>query len=217
MKTGDDASAAGSRSNGLRQDAAATPLKLWPWLLAVTVPLYILDQVTKFWVVDRFVPPWRDAPVDQKIIEVIPGFLNWVRVHNQGVAWGMGNGTEWAPLVFPVISLAAFILIAVGLKKRFFVGKVGMLAVALLLTGIIGNLTDRLVQGSLLDEMQGAPLWERLKAGYVVDFIDVTIPVIGYRWPSFNVADSCICIAAVLLFLSGMKAEKEAAKRKAEA
>jgi len=184
-------------------------MRLWPWLLGVSLPLYALDQATKFWVISRFSDPpegWnvtQDAP-----IEVIPGFLNWVRVHNQGVAFGMGNGTEWAPLVFPFISLTAFVLIALGLRKGFFVGKTGVLAVALLLTGIVGNLTDRLVQGSLLDHLEGAPLWERLKAGYVVDFIDVTVPFTnGYHWPSFNVADSCICIAATLLFLSGWRKE----------
>lgn len=180
-----------------------------PWLLGLTLPLYILDQMTKFWVVDRFVPPWIDAPRDQKIIEVIPEYFNLVRVHNQGVAFGMGNGTEWAPLVFPFISLTAFVLIGLGLRKNFFIGKLGLLAVSLLLCGIIGNLTDRLVQGWRLEEMVGASAWEKFKAGYVVDFLDFTIPFINYRWPSFNVADSCICVAAVILFISGWKEERK--------
>ncbi|MBB5352760.1 signal peptidase II [Haloferula luteola] len=199
--------------------ASVSKPRVWPWLLAVTVPLYILDQVTKFWVVDHFSDPPFDvtgvvkynSSADPPIV-VIDGFFNLVRVHNQGVAWGMGNGSDWAPLVFPFISLAAFILITVGLKKNFFVGKVGMLAVSLLATGILGNLTDRLIQGSRLERMQGAPLWERLKEGYVVDFLDFRIPVIQYHWPSFNVADSCICVAAVLLFLSGLKADQMARK-----
>ena len=62
--------------------------------------------------------------------------------------------------------------------------------------------------------MEGAPLWERLKAGYVVDFLDFTIPVVNYQWPSFNVADSCICIAAVLLFFTGLRADMKAAEVK---
>ena len=184
-----------------------------PWLLGVTLPLYILDQITKFWVVDRFVAPWVQAPKDEKMIEVIDGYFNLVRVHNQGVAFGMGNGTEWAPLVFPFISLTAFVLIGLGLKKSFFVGKLGLLAVSLLLCGIIGNLTDRLVQGWRLEELADASTWEKFKAGYVVDFLDFTIPLINYRWPSFNVADSCICVAAVILFVSGWKEES---KKKAE-
>ncbi|MEM9235964.1 MAG: signal peptidase II, partial [Verrucomicrobiota bacterium] len=151
-----------------------------------------------------------------KPIEVIEGFFRLTRVHNQGVAFGMGNGTDWAPLVFPFISLTAFVLIGLGLKKNFFYGRLGKLSVALLLCGIIGNLTDRLIQGSLLERMEGASLWERLKAGYVVDFLDVTIPVINYNWPVFNVADSCICVAAVLLFISGWREEKAKASRTEE-
>lgn len=190
-------------------------MKLWPWLVGVTLPLYVLDQWTKWWITERFSdpPPGLNYTPNQHI-EVIPGFLNWVRVHNQGVAFGMGNGTDWAPLVFPFISLAAFTLITLGVKKGFFTGKIGFLAVALLACGICGNLTDRLIQGSRLDHMEGAPLWERLKAGYVVDFIDVKLPLYDRivpsshgHWPSFNVADSCICIAAGLLFIAGMKSD----------
>jgi len=184
--------------------------RILPWILGLTVPLYLLDQLTKFWVIRRFSEPEPGFNFSgEPPIVVIDGFLNWVRVHNQGVAFGMGNGTEWAPLVFPLISLLAFVLIGIGLRTDFFYGRVGRAAVALLLAGIVGNLTDRLVQGHLLARMEGASWWERFKAGYVVDFIDVTIPLIDYRWPSFNVADSCICIAAVLILVSGWKAERE--------
>jgi signal peptidase II len=197
-------------------DINSAKLRLWPWLLGLTLPLYVLDQVTKFWVTATFAdPPEGMNYTPDHVIEVIPGFLNWVRVHNQGVAFGMGNGTEWAPLFFPFVSIIAFTLITIGVRKNFFVGRAGMIAVALLLTGITGNLTDRLIQGSLLDHMEGAPLWERLKAGYVVDFIDVIVPFTnGWHWPSFNVADSCICIAATLMFFSGMREEARIAKEK---
>jgi signal peptidase II len=179
-------------------------------LLAVTLPLYLLDQWTKFWTIGRFAEPdlmsnpfaTPDPPVT-----VIEGYFYFTRVHNQGVAFGFGNGSDWAPVVFLIVPLVALALITLGLKKDFFVGKWGMVSVGLLLAGILGNLTDRLVQGSLLSHMEGAPLWERLKAGYVVDFIDITIPLVNYRWPCFNVADSCICVAAVLMFFTGLKAD----------
>jgi signal peptidase II len=191
-----------------------------PWLLGITLPLYILDQWTKFWTIGRFSDPLPNpskpgeyfSGTSDEPIQVIEGFFRITRVHNQGVAFGMGNGTEWAPLVFPFISLTAFVLIFLGLRKDFFVGKLGLLAVALLLCGIIGNLTDRLIQGGLLERMEGAGAWEKLKEGYVVDFIDVTIPLINYNWPVFNVADSCICVAAVILFISGWKEENTKAK-----
>lgn len=194
-------------------EAAAAPAKkewgIVPILLVITLPLYILDQITKFWVVDRFPPPWVDH--EDKIV-VIENYFNLVRVHNQGVAFGFGNGSDWAPVVFLIVPLIALTLITIGWRKNFFVGNWGKVAVGLLLCGILGNLTDRLVQGSLLEEMKGAPFWERLKAGYVVDFLDFTIPVFDYRWPSFNVADSCICIAAALLFFTGLKADMKQAK-----
>jgi signal peptidase II len=55
----------------------------------------------------------------------------------------------------------------------------------LLIAGIIGNITDR------------------LRLGHVVDFLDFQLA--GYHWPSFNVADSCICVAAGLFLLSSFQ------------
>jgi signal peptidase II len=186
-------------------------------LLLVTLPLYVLDQWSKFWIVGRFEEPdpfSRNANSTPEMpIEVIDGFFNITRVHNQGVAFGFGNGSAWAPIVFLIVPIIALVLITLGVKKNFFVGNWGKVAVALLLSGIFGNLTDRLVQGSKLSHMAGQPFWERLKAGYVVDFLDFTIPVVNYPWPCFNVADSCIFVAAFLLFFTGMKADMQAAKK----
>ncbi len=177
-------------------------------LLFLTLPLYILDQITKFWTIGRFEPPWVDPGAH---IVVVEGVFNLVRVHNQGVAFGFGNGTAWAPVVFLIVPLVALVLIRVFWKKGLFKHPLSTLAVALLLCGIFGNLTDRLVQGFLLEEFKTGSFWQRLSEGYVVDFIDITIPLINYRWPAFNVADSCICVAATLLFIGGLR--EEAAER----
>lgn len=212
-------------SSGVRPLSTAST-KEWALskvLLLVTLPLYILDQWSKFWIVDRFSEPDiysnpRNNVTGDNPIVVVEGFFNITRVHNQGVAFGFGNGSDWAPIVFLVVPLVALCLITLGVKKKFFVGNGGKIAVALLLCGIFGNLTDRLIQGSRLSYMEGAPFWERLKAGYVVDFLDFTIPVVNYPWPAFNVADSCICIAAALLFITGLRADmKAAAEKKAKA
>lgn len=176
-------------------------------LLFLTLPLYVLDQWSKFWIVARFPEPEPGRFSSGVEDPVIDGFFNLVRVHNQGVAFGFGNGSDWAPIVFLAVPFIALVLITLGLKKDFFIGNWGKVAVGLLLCGIFGNLTDRLIQGSRLSYMEGAPLWERLKAGYVVDFLDFTIPLVNYRWPSFNVADSCIFVAAFVLFFTGLKAD----------
>lgn len=196
---------------------ATTSPTLTKLLLWVSLPLYLLDQVTKFWTVGRFVPPWADRhglETSAYQIEVIAGWFHLVRIHNQGVAFGFGNGTSWAPIVFLLVPIIALTLIRVFWKKGVFHQPASRFAVALLLCGIFGNLTDRLVQGFLLREFQNESLWTRLSEGYVVDFLlvrlpfyDKIVPESHGWWPAFNVADSCICIAATLLFLSGIREE----------
>ena len=178
-------------------------------LLFLTLPLYIIDQVTKFCTVSYFPPPWSGREI---VIELIPNGFHLVRVHNQGVAFGFGNGTAWAPVVFLLVPLLALAMIRVFWLKGVFHHILSKIAVALLLCGVFGNLTDRLVQGFLLQEHFGESFWSRLSAGYVVDFISVKlpyydklVPASGGWWPAFNVADSCICVAACLLFIGGLR------------
>lgn len=191
-------------------------MKLPHLLFFLTLPLYVLDQVTKFWTIGKFPPPWEQPGAN---IAVIDHVFHLVRVHNQGVAFGFGNGTSWAPVVFLVMPLIALTLIRVFWKKGVFDHPLSKIAVALLLCGILGNLTDRLVQGFLLEDFKEASFWQRLSEGYVVDFIAVKLPLYdklvpssGGWWPAFNVADSCICIAATLLFIGGLR--EEAAKKR---
>ena len=186
------------------------------WFLMIVVPLFVLDQISKWWVVLHFhvrklgytkdnevVSYWENSEGSLHIALIEDSF-NIIRVHNQGVAFGLGNGTSWAPVVFLIVPFIALIVVTVLWRKNVFVG-VARYSAPLLVAGVIGNLADRLTQGFYLEHLREGTFWERLSAGYVVDFIDVTIPFIDYRWPSFNVADSCVCIAASLLFISGWK------------
>ena len=174
--------------------------------LYLSIPLLILDQATKWWIVDNFnAPPQRGEAyvVDPDLhneIEVVPGFFNIVRVHNTGMAFGIGNGTNAAKIIFPIIACAAIGLIIWLWRKNAFPTLLSKLAVALLIPGILGNLIDRMLPGR----------------GYVVDFLDFILPYYdkispksGGHFPSFNVADSCICVAAALLIISALKGEPE--------
>jgi signal peptidase II len=118
-------------------------------------------------------------------VPVIDGFFSIVRVHNNGVAFGMGNGTSWANLLFGGVTIAALVLIWWLCRNNAFPTKISRVAVALLLAGVFGNLLDRLTRT------------------YVVDFLHFYWG--DHQWPSFNVADSCICIAAGLLFISAFQ------------
>ena len=183
--------------------------------LFITLPLYMLDQLTKLWVIHHFAdPPVGSFSTMDPTVTVIDGFFWLTRVHNQGVAFGFGNGSAWAPAVFLLVPLIALALIRIFWKKGVFKHPLSRVAVPLLVCGILGNLTDRLIQGFLLDAFKSASWWQRFSHGSVVDFIQIKLPYYdrivpssGGMWPAFNVADSCICIAAALLFIGGLREE----------
>ncbi len=153
------------------------------YLLFLSLPLYLLDQLTKLLVVRHF--PNETFRGDE--IVIIPGFFNIVRVHNTGMAFGHFNNSQYANLAFGAVAITALVAIVTLWKRNAFPTKPSKLAATLLISGILGNLTDRLLPGR----------------GYVVDFLDFYIS--SHHWPSFNVADSCISVAAVLLVISAFQ------------
>ena len=144
------------------------------WLLFLTLPLYVADQATK-WLVLRNIEM-------SEVIQTLPGFLNIVHVHNTGAAFGMLKDSN---VFFVLLAGAALVVVGVLAWKGAFAGTTTKIGAALLVSGILGNLTDRLLHG------------------HVVDFLDVILPWYGH-WPAFNIADSCICIAAGLFILDGL-------------
>ncbi|MEI7776688.1 MAG: signal peptidase II, partial [Verrucomicrobiota bacterium] len=91
------------------------------------------------------------------------------------------------------LSIAALVGLLWSLKRNLFPGKLNITAVLLLLSGILGNFTDRLVHG------------------YVVDFLLFDFGFAPFNpWPAFNVADSCICVAVVLLLLASLQEARQA-------
>lgn len=173
------------------------------YLLFLSLPLLILDQLTKLWIVNNFPDPRITAFADRRVIEVIPEFFNLVRVHNTGMAFGILNGSPYANYLFGAIGLIAITAITILWRKGGFPDKTSKVSAGLLISGIIGNLTDRLMPGR----------------GYVVDFLDVLPPFYekiaprsGGHFPSFNVADSCICIAAFLLIIAAFRQPREEPK-----
>lgn len=147
-------------------------------LLLLSLPLYVLDQITKHWIVKNF--PLRGAGK-----EVIPDFFTLHHIDNTGIAFGNFNGGAYSNYIFGAVALLAMGIITWFYRKGMFPGKLSRIAIALLVAGVCGNFTDRLLHG------------------YVVDFLsfDLHIPFAN-PWPSFNVADSCVVIAAGLLALA---------------
>lgn len=187
-------------------------------LLFLILVLYLIDQGSKWWIVSTFKLPFIFPGGGMAAAERVPvisdgwGLLHFsiLRVHNTGVAFGMGNGTAWASYVFLAVPVLALAGLFVLYRRGFFETRTMRIAWALITAGILGNLTDRLTQGFFLPGGEGLTFWEKLMRGYVVDFLDVSFPWItsanwphGYHWPAFNVADSCICIAAGIFFVAG--------------
>jgi len=147
------------------------------WLLALAV--YGLDQLTKYWINLRL-PLGSYGPGAN--IPVFPGFCYFVHVGNTGAAWSMFSGASTL-----LALLAAGTLLAVFFWRR----QLGLrqpaaqAAFGLLVGGICGNLTDRLLHG------------------HVIDFIDLHFG--GYVYPTFNIADSGICIGVFAYVLWSLK------------
>jgi signal peptidase II len=141
----------------------------------------VIDQITKFAVL-KYIST-------EDLIPVIPGFFNLVQVHNKGAAFGMLRDHPW---IFLILASVALVVLAVITITRRVTEPLTRVAVAVLAAGVAGNLVDRLIHG------------------HVIDFLDFILPWYG-RWPAFNVADMCICVAAGLLiiasFLDGKKAK----------
>ena len=150
-------------------------------LLSITLPLYLLDQVTK-WLVLRFIST-------DEFVPVIPGVFYLVQVHNTGAAFGMLKNNN---LFFMVLASVALVLVAIFARRGAFADAPSRVGAALLVSGVLGNLTDRILHG------------------YVIDFLDVILPWYGH-WPAFNVADSAICLAAALFLISGFLASEKKA------
>ena len=146
-------------------------------LLAVSLPLYALDQVTKYLV-------WSHIHGGE-FIPVIPGWFDLVHVGNTGAAWGMMHNSNG---FFAGLSLVALVVLGVLYRQNAFADPLARAGFLLLVPGILGNLTDRLAHG------------------HVVDFLSFDLHVPGANpWPSFNVADSCICVAVGLFLLGSLR------------
>ena len=153
------------------------------YIALVTAVVYVIDQLTKL-VVLR-VLDFADHHV------VIDGFFKFVHWGNTGAAWSLFYGNNG---LLALISLGA--LLVLFLTRHRFDTQVwaGQVAFGLIFGGILGNLTDR------------------LRIGHVVDFIRFYLQQRGggeVGFPAFNVADSAICIGVGLLFLVSWRAENE--------
>jgi signal peptidase II len=158
-----------------------TPLA---YLGVVALPLYALDQATKAWVVATI--PFESPPRP-----VIDGFFELCHWHNTGAAFSLGSGNNGFFIALSAVTLAGLLYFTARGTFRDALSRTG---VALLVAGILGNLTDRIRYQHVVDF---------LLFFLRVPFTDIPIPH-AYPWPAFNIADSCICTATALFLIAAI-------------
>ena len=142
---------------------------------AMSLAVIIADQLAK--AVVRATLPLYDS------VAVIPGLVDLVHVRNSGVAFGFLHDLD-VPFKWAITTaLAALALFGIGYYARHIrrEERLARAGLSLILGGAAGNLADR------------------LRVGYVVDFVDVYFR--GWHFWAFNVADASITIGAVLIFV----------------
>jgi signal peptidase II len=150
------------------------------FILFLSLPLYALDQLTKLWI--------RSSLGTEEPRVVVPGFFSLVNIINTGAAFGsFKNNNEF----FVALSCLALLLVVVLLVRRRSPDFWRDLSLGLLLAGVLGNLTDRLLYG------------------HVIDFLlfDLHVPF-AHPWPAFNIADSCITLAVVSFIIHSFRQSK---------
>ncbi len=155
--------------------SSSTPVMRFGWRAGYMLGafgVYMTDQVTKAWAARTL----RDG--DDRTI--ISGFFDLTYTENPGIAFGqMQGGGSFARWFFVVLAVAAAVAVFYYFLRTPRNDDRVLGACALLLAGILGNLTDR------------------ARLGYVIDFISLHAG--QYHWPTFNVADASITIGALLL------------------
>ena len=136
--------------------------------LLIAACIIALDQVTKLWIRST-IPLYETGP--------IIGRLALTNVRNTGSAFGLFVNQAFLLTLIAIVGVVAILLFYRYFSKS---NMLGISALGLLLGGAIGNLLDR------------------LRFGFVTDFIDVRLWG-DFHWPTFNVADSAITVGSIVL------------------
>jgi signal peptidase II len=149
--------------------------------LNLSALVIIFDQLSKWWM-----SSWLDL---YETVAVVP-YFNLTLAHNYGAAFSfLASAGGWQRWFFTILAIVVSIVLTVWMKRLKANAKLEAISLALILGGAIGNVIDRVAHG------------------YVIDFLDVYVG--SYHWPAFNIADSAICVGAVLLIFDSFRSKTE--------
>jgi len=145
--------------------------------LWLSLLVIVADQISKIVMVN-----WLDL---YETVSVLP-FFNLTMAHNTGAAFSFLAGAGgWQRWFFVVLAGLISVVLIIWMRRLAQTAKLEAISLALIIGGAIGNVIDRLIYG------------------YVIDFLDVYAG--SYHWPAFNIADSAICVGAVLLIIDSFR------------
>lgn len=164
----------------------------WVWLSVVVI---VLDQLTKY---------WADSQLQLYLPQQVVTGFNLTLSYNSGAAFSfLADAGGWQRWFFVVLALGVATFI-VGWLVRLTQNERWMaIALTLILGGAVGNVIDRAYFGHVIDFIQ------------VFYVADSCLPLFsqgggGCYFPTFNIADSAICIGAVMMVIDGLRGHKKA-------
>ena len=151
---------------------------------------FAVDFLTKKWVLRELGVPGQDKPV-----VIIEDWFRFSTVFNPGAVWGsFGHKTSFLLLVSFVAVVFILCIFASSTKKAWWVH----LSCGMILAGAFGNIYDRIFND-----------------GYVIDFIEVNLHFWPANpWPTFNIADSLLCVGVPILVIPMLLSDLKASKKK---
>lgn len=145
-----------------------------PHALGLAVAIFAFDQWTKLLTLEHLSKP--DLLGRYPAVEVIPNFLRFIYAENRGAAFSILYGHVELLAAFSIVAIVFLVFFFRSLSSSEVASRI---ALGMILGGAIGNLYDRVFRG------------------FVVDMIDAYVG--QHHWPTFNVADSFVCIGIVIL------------------
>lgn len=160
---------------GQIEAGAASSVRPFRIGIAIALVVIIVDQISKYWIVEIVMDPPRVIPVTS--------YFNLVMAWNRGVSFGMlDSGSQSA--VWALIGVAVAIVVVLGVWLWRTHERLLGIALGLIIGGALGNVIDR------------------IRYGAVADFLDVHVS--GFHWPAFNAADSAITVGAVVVAVDAL-------------
>ncbi len=157
----------------------------WKIFSVIVLSGLAVDQLTKLYI-------HANMGLYQSI-PVIKGFFNITYLRNRGAAFSFLSDASWRLPFFIMVTLVACCVILLALKKMHHEQRMAQVALAMIFSGALGNLIDR------------------VRIGEVIDFLDLYWK--NYHWPAFNVADSLICVGVALTALDLFMEERRKQQR----